>query len=156
MPEVDAELRDAGEAVARLAAREMWVVAAAESVTAGGIGTALAAAPEASEWFAGSMVAYRTETKRRVLGVTAERIISADCAVQLAEGVLRLTRADAAVAVTGVGGPDEEEGRPPGTVFIAAGNRDAIEVAEHRFAGDAAQVVRDATLAAVRMLAGVA
>lgn len=149
---MDAELKQAGEAVAGVVTGPGLIVAAAESVTAGGIGQALAAAPDASEWFAGSLVAYRTETKREVLGVTAEAIISAACAEQLVRGVLKLTGADVAVAVTGVGGPGDEEGRPAGTVFIAAGAADDIRVSEHRFDGEPEGIVRASTLHALRLL----
>lgn len=150
---MDAELHKAAEVVASVARGAGWVVAAAESVTAGGIATALAAAPDASEWFAGSLVAYRTATKREVLGVSAERIISAECAQQLVAGVLDLTGADAAVAVTGVGGPDDEEGREAGTVYIAAGTRDDQRVTEHRFGGGPEDVIQASTLHALRLLA---
>src|SRR5215218_5482372 len=105
-------ITEAAHAVAAAVKDAGLHVVAAESVTAGGIATALASAGEASEWFCGSIVAYETAVKRRVLGVTAVRIISAECATQLAEGALRVSGADLAVAVTGVGGPDPEEGRP--------------------------------------------
>jgi nicotinamide-nucleotide amidase len=127
-------------------------VAAAESVTAGKIATALAAAPEASEWFRGSVVAYHTATKRDLLGVRSELIISVACAREMAEGALRVTGADLAVAVTGVGGPDPEEGRPAGTVIICAGTSDRLEVFEHAFDGEPEEVVRLSTLHALRHL----
>jgi PncC family amidohydrolase len=131
-------------------------VVTAESVTAGGIATALAAAGGASEWFCGGIVAYQTETKRRVLGVTADRVITEECARQMAEGALAATGADLAVAVTGVGGPDPEEGEPPGTVFICAGSAERWHVFEHRFEGDPPQVVELAVTHALRHLLGAA
>ena len=125
---------------------------AAESVTAGGVATALAAAGEASEWFSGSIVAYRTATKRELLGVESDAVISHRCAREMAEGALRLTGADLVVSVTGVGGPDSEEGEPPGTVIICAGQRDDLRVFDHSFTGPPEQVVRQATLQALRHL----
>ena len=94
-------------------------VAVAESLSSGGIANTLGAAPEASEWFTGGVVAYAESVKRGVLGVTAEVITSAQCARELATGVAKLLGAEAAVAVTGVGGPQSVDGLPPGTVFIA-------------------------------------
>jgi nicotinamide-nucleotide amidase len=138
--------------VARAAQERGLRIAAAESVTAGGIATALAAGENASEWFCGSVVAYETATKRAVLGVTAEYLISADCATEMAEGVLALTGADLAVAVTGVGGPDPEEGRPAGTVFICVGESGRTRVFEHAFEGSVEQVVSQSISRAVRHL----
>ena len=94
-------------------------VAVAESLSSGGIANSLGAAPEASAWFTGGVVVYAESVKRGVLGVTAEVITSAQCARELATGVAKLLGAEAAVAVTGVGGPQSVDGLPPGTVFIA-------------------------------------
>jgi len=127
-------------------------VAAAESVTAGQVATALAAAGDASEWFSGSVVAYRTATKRELLGVESERVITRSCAREMAEGALRLTGADLVVAITGVGGPDPEEGLPAGTVIICAGARDDLQIFDHSFEGTPEEVVRLATMHALRHL----
>jgi PncC family amidohydrolase len=127
-------------------------VAAAESVTAGQVATALAAAGEASEWFSGSVVAYRTATKRDLLGVESETIISHRCAREMAQGALRLTGADLVVSITGVGGPDPEEGKPAGTVVICAGSTDDLQTFDHAFAGSPEEVVRSATAQALRHL----
>jgi PncC family amidohydrolase len=56
--------------------------------------------------------------KRSVLGVTAEQVVSAECAVQMAEGVRRVLGSDVGLAVTGVAGPTEQDGQPVGTVFF--------------------------------------
>jgi PncC family amidohydrolase len=149
------ELQEAGRRVAELLAGTGRTVVAADSVTAGAIATALAAAPDASEWFRGSIVAYHTAMKRQLLGVVVPSVITAECAREMAEGALSVTGADLAVAVTGVGGPDPEEGMPAGTVYISAGPGDALRVFEHRFEGEPADVVRQAALQALRHLAEV-
>lgn len=143
---------DAAAAVARAIRDRGLTVVAAESVTAGAIATALAAADEASTWFRGSVVAYHIATKRGLLGVASEQLITAECAREMAAGVLRITGADIAVAVTGVGGPEPEEGRAPGTVYICSGRADDLRVTEHHFAGDPPEVVRQATAEALRQL----
>jgi PncC family amidohydrolase len=153
---MESALQSAAGAVAAAAHGRDRTVAAAESVTAGLIATSLAAAPDASAWFAGSVVAYRTATKRDVLGVTAQRIISAECAREMATGVLRLTGADLAVAVTGVGGPDPEEERPAGTVIICVGTRRKQHVFEHLFDGPPENVVELSALHALQHLTGAA
>ncbi len=146
------DLHDLAEHIASIAMDRGRTVAAAESVTAGGVAKALAAAGDASEWFSGSIVAYRTATKREVLGVASEAIISHACAREMAQGALRLTGADLVVSITGVGGPDPEEGKPPGTVIICAGTRDGLRVFDHAFDGSPEDVVRLATMQALRHL----
>jgi PncC family amidohydrolase len=150
------EAQRIAEDIAAAAQAGGHTVAAAESVTAGQVATALAAAAEASEWFSGSVVAYRTATKREVLGVESETIISHRCATEMARGALRLTSADLVVAITGVGGPDPEEGKRAGTVVICAGTRDDLQTFEHRFAGSPEEVVRSATVQALRHLSDAA
>ena len=66
----------------------------------------------------GGIVAYMTEVKRRVLGVTAEHVVSTECAQQLAASARQLFGADVGLGVTGVAGPEEQEGQPAGTVFF--------------------------------------
>ena len=64
------------------------------------------------------MVSYASEVKRDVLGVTAERVVSAECAEQMAIGVRQLLGVDWALSTTGVAGPDEQEGQAVGTVYV--------------------------------------
>ncbi len=74
--------------------------------------------------YRGGVVAYATEVKVAVLGVPESivasfGVVSAECAAAMARGVRALTGASYAVATTGVAGPSEQEGKPPGTVFVA-------------------------------------
>ena len=127
-------------------------VAAAESLTSGAIASALGRGDDASAWFAGGVVAYAERVKREVLGVTAASVLSPQCARELATGAARLLGADVAVAVTGVGGPDPEEGLPPGTVYAAVCIGDDVTDAAWRFDGDPAAVVEQTVLAALRLV----
>jgi nicotinamide-nucleotide amidase len=129
------------------------VIAVAESLTGGALSAALAKAGDAGEWFAGGVVAYRNATKYRVLGVPEGPVVTAEAARAMALGVLDLTGADLAVAVTGVGGPGPEEGRPEGTVFICAASRSEVRDAERAFEGEPAEVVEGAIEHALRLLA---
>ena len=140
------------EEIARRAKGAGLTVAAAESLTTGAISNALGAAPEASEWLRGGVVAYATEVKRALLGVTAEKVASAQCARELAEGVARVLDADATVAVTGVGGPDPDEGEPAGSVFAAASVRGELREAHWQFDGDPSEVVHQTAGAALTLL----
>ena len=127
-------------------------IAAAESLTTGAISNALGAAPEASEWLRGGIVAYAEGVKRDLVGVTAEKVASAQCARELASGVARLLGADAAVAVTGVGGPGPDEDEPPGSVYAATSVRGEIREAHWQFEGDPSEVVHRTAGAALALL----
>jgi nicotinamide-nucleotide amidase len=127
-------------------------VAVAESLTSGSLACHLGAAAAASEWFAGGVTAYARSVKFEVLGVAPGPVITASCARQMADGVTRLTHADFAVAVTGVGGPDPEEDHPAGTVFAAVQTAVGTKVAEYHFTGDPDAVVKSATREALLML----
>lgn len=129
-----------------------WSVATAESLTGGAIATTLAAAPDAGEWFLGSVVAYAERVKRELLGVTADDVVSDDAARQLAAGVAHLCGADAAVAVTGVGGPEPSDGAPAGTVFAAASTPAGLRSARFAFEGDPHEVVHATIGAALGLL----
>jgi nicotinamide-nucleotide amidase len=95
-----------------------WTLGLAESLTGGLVGSRVSDAPGSSEIFKGSVVSYATEVKRSVLGVTADHVVSGECAVQMAEGARRVFGADVGLAVTGVAGPTEQEGQPVGTVWF--------------------------------------
>jgi nicotinamide-nucleotide amidase len=146
------DLHELARDIAAAAVARGRTVAAAESLTAGSVATALAAAGDASEWFSGSIVAYRTATKRDVLGVQSGAVISHSCALEMAEGAQRLTGAELVVSITGVGGPDPEEGEPPGTVIICAGAVGRLQVFDHAFDGSPEEIVQQATAQALRHL----
>ena len=82
----------------------------AESLTGGGIGSALTAVPGASEVYRGGVISYVNDIKHRVLGVSAEDLetlgaVSEPVARQMAAGARRITGSDVAVSVTGLAGP---------------------------------------------------
>jgi len=147
-----ADLESLAEVVGDLAKEHGRTVATAESLTGGAIAEQLAKARESGTWFAGGVVAYTNETKYRALAVPRGPVVTADAAAAMAKGVLDLTGADAAVSVTGVGGPGEEEGKPSGTVFLATATADDVRVLEHHFPGEPDQVVEETIEAALREL----
>jgi nicotinamide-nucleotide amidase len=101
----------------RLASRR-WTLAVAESVTGGLVTARLTAVPGASRVLRGGVVAYATEVKRAVLGVRAERVVSGPAAVEMATGARQALGADVGIAITGVAGPESQEGQPVGTVWF--------------------------------------
>jgi nicotinamide-nucleotide amidase len=70
----------------------------------------------------------------------------------MAHGAARLLDADAVVSTTGAGGPDPEEGEPPGTVFVAVVVRGHETCVRLDLEGDPEQVLRDARSSALRIL----
>ena len=123
--------------------------ASAESITSGHIGACLAAAPDAGRWFRGTVVAYAQDVKFSVLGVQPGQVVTAGCASQMALGVGSLMGADVSVSTTGVGGPGEAEGQPPGTVFIGVATSSGCQVREYHFDGEPPEVVQRATIQAL-------
>ena len=127
-------------------------VACAESLTAGAIASTLARGRGASSWFGGGVVSYMSEVKFEVLGVTPGPVITESCAREMVDGVAELLGADLAVAVTGVGGPDDEEGEPPGTVYIGTRVGGRTEVVRRDFDGDPAEVLDETVATAIEVL----
>jgi len=146
------DAQELAEQVGRLAQSRGLLVAVAESLTSGMIANQLGAAPEASSWFVGGVVAYAADVKFKVLGVEPGPVVTARCAAQMATGVADLLSADVAVAVTGVGGPEPDEGHPAGTVYLAVRAGSHEEVGHQHFDGDPAQVIEQSTVAALQML----
>lgn len=128
-------------------------VAVAESLTGGMVSSALAEAPGASSWFRGAVVAYSREVKHEVLHVPPGPVVTARAAAALAKGVRRLLRADVALALTGAGGPDGQDGQPPGTVFLGLADCSGTVVEYRFFEGrNPADICVATTLEALRLL----
>jgi nicotinamide-nucleotide amidase len=98
-------------------------VATAESLTGGLIGAELTKAEGASDFFVGAAVVYSSQTKASVLGVPREVLnqhgpVSGQAAVHLATGTAELFGADLGISATGVAGPADHDGQPPGTIYV--------------------------------------
>ena len=143
---------DQAARIAELAQETGRSVATAESLTSGAVAGRLGAAPGAASWFRGGLVSYHDEVKHEVLKVDRGPVVRDKAARQMAEGVARLLSADAAVATSGAGGPDEQDGQPPGTVFIAAWADGDVRSQEFHFDGDPVEVIEQSVDAALQML----
>jgi nicotinamide-nucleotide amidase len=120
-------------------------LATAESLTGGMVGSRLCDVPGASDVYVGGIVAYTPQVKQSLLGVPEGPVVTEDAARAMAIGALRRLGSDVAVAATGVAGPDESEGRKPGTVCLAAAVGDpddggVVQTTEVRLPGRRAQV----------------
>ncbi|MGW4364390.1 CinA family protein [Nocardia takedensis] len=135
---------DIGATSERIAAHALdrgITLAVAESLTAGNLAAALGAAPDSGTWFAGGVVAYTEEVKRRVLGMPDVPVVSCAAAAAMARGVRELLRADVAVAVTGVGGPGAQDGEPAGSVWFAVTDGDETREWHREFDGDPVRIL---------------
>lgn len=138
-----------------LARRE--TVAVAESLTGGLLGAALTTTPGASATFRGGLVVYATDLKDTLAGVpgpllAAEGPVSAHVAAALAAGARDRLEATYGVGVTGVAGPDEQNGQPVGTVHLGVAGPAAGEVRSVRIDGDRETIRRGAVEAALSLL----
>ncbi|MFB4282134.1 MULTISPECIES: CinA family protein [unclassified Nonomuraea] len=116
-------MADVAEALAMLVAQDA-TVAVAESLTGGLIGAAITSVSGSSKAFRGGVISYATDLKRELLGVPEgllrrEGAVHPEVAAGMAAGVARLCGATYGVAVTGVAGPEPQDGKPVGTVHIA-------------------------------------
>jgi nicotinamide-nucleotide amidase len=120
-------------------------LATAESLTGGRLAAAVTAVPGASTSYLGGFVTYATELKQTLLGVPAELVeqygvVSGECARAMAEGCRAVTGATYAVATTGVAGPDLQEGKPVGTVYVGVAGPDGVTAVSMELVGDRHQI----------------
>lgn len=131
------------------------MIATAESCTAGRVAEVLACVESASEFLRGGVVAYQEEVKRTILGVTAESVLSARAAEEMAIAVAELLDADVAVSTTGVAGDESEDGTPPGAVYVGLIVDGAVASNVHQFDGSPQEVCDQARRRALLDLAAV-
>jgi nicotinamide-nucleotide amidase len=158
----DAELTRLAVRVGQRFLKTCRAVATAESCTGGWIAKALTDIAGSSQWFSEGFVTYSDESKVRRLGVPRAVLqqhgaVSAATARAMASGALRRSKAQTAVAVTGIAGPGGAvPGKPVGTVWLAwaTRKRGAIRVATalRRFRGDRENVRRKTVRAALQGL----
>ncbi|MEO3872329.1 nicotinamide-nucleotide amidohydrolase family protein [Nonomuraea sp. B12E4] len=116
-------MADMAEVLAMLVDRSA-TVAVAESLTGGMIGAAITAVSGSSKAFRGGVISYATDLKRELLGVPGELLrregaVHPEVAAAMAAGVARLCGATYGLAVTGVAGPEPQDGKPVGLVYTA-------------------------------------
>lgn len=134
------------ESVGRLLRARGLSVAVAESCTGGLIGHRLTSVPGSSDYFDRSLVVYSNRSKMEMLGVSAEVLekhgaVSAETAVQMAEGVARISGASLCLAATGIAGPTGgTAAKPVGTVFIALAAPGGVKVERFQFWGRRDQI----------------
>jgi len=108
----------------------------AESVTGGLIASRLVNVIGASKWFRGGVVSYASEVKFDVLGVPVGPVVSPEAAEAMAVGAAKLLGSDVGLSVTGVAGPEEQDGHLAGTVFVGIAIGDKVSHVALRLPGD--------------------
>jgi len=125
----------------------------AESLTGGLIASRLVDVPGASRWFRGGVVAYDSAVKHRVLGVPEGPVVTEAAAGAMAEGACAVLGADVGLGITGVAGPDDQEGVTPGTVFVGLALPSHQPVTRQlRLPGDRVRVRQYAAISALDLL----
>lgn len=109
-------------------------LATAESITAGGLASAITEIPGASDIFLGGILAYSDTSKKKLLGISARTLatstaVSEVVAKEMAESARTHFSCDYAISTTGVAGPGKAYGQRAGTVWIAiASKRETVTI----------------------------
>lgn len=145
---------DPGKRVIDILTESKQTIVTAESCTGGMVASALTDIPGASAAVYGGYVTYANAAKSRMIHVQARLIrdygaVSNQVARAMADGARNTARADYAVAVTGIAGPDGgSEKKPVGLVYVAVSSELATVVIEHRFGALGRDEVRKASVTA--------
>ncbi|MEB3366986.1 CinA family protein [Saccharopolyspora mangrovi] len=139
--------------------RRSETVATAESLTAGLVSAALTEVPGSSAVVRGGLVVYATDLKERLAGVDPQLLaehgaVHPDVAAQLAVGASRRCGADWGVGLTGVAGPDPQDGVAPGTVHLGFSGPQDSQVRSVVLDGDRHAVRAAAVRVALEHFAG--
>ena len=133
-------------------------VTCAESCTGGLLSARLINVPGASDTYKSGVITYSNKAKRRLLGVKKSTLqkhgaVSEQTAEEMAKGAAFLHKADVAVAVTGLAGPDGgTEEKPVGLVYIACSVKGNVTVKRYRFSGSRSKVRDSAVSAALTLM----
>ncbi|MGC2176078.1 MAG: competence/damage-inducible protein A [Acidimicrobiales bacterium] len=140
------------EVVAALLLERGVTLAVAESLTGGLIASRLVNVAGASSWFRGGLVSYASQIKFDLLDVPEGPVVSAEAAEAMASGVRKLLESDVGLSVTGVAGPDEQDGQAPGTVFVGLDVGGGATSVALRLPGDRPRVRSYAAISALDAL----
>lgn len=148
-----ADDRSMEEAVADALVSAGLTLGIAESLTGGLVSSRLVEVEGASAWLKGSIVSYASDVKHSLLGVPEGPVVSEVAVRAMASNVRSVLGSDIGLALTGVAGPTEQDGMPPGTVFVGlALPGEEAQGVELRLPGDRQRVRQYATISALDLL----
>ena len=145
-------------AVGRLLAKKKQTLSLAESCTGGLVAHKITEVPGSSEYFLEGAVTYSNISKIRMLGLHKETLkkfgaVSAECAEEMARGILRKSGSDWAVSVTGIAGPGGGTPlKPVGLVYFCVAGRGACTHLSKKFYGTRSDIKERAALTALDLL----
>jgi nicotinamide-nucleotide amidase len=145
-------MQDDASEVGEMLQRRGLSLAVAESLTGGMLASRFARGSAASQWFQGGVIAYSSSVKYDLLRVPHGPVVSQRAAAAMADGVAHLLKATVAIAVTGVGGPDPQDGQPPGTVWVATWPTELGSPTQLHLDGAPDAICEQVCVDAVRML----
>lgn len=159
MPVTDTQLAEAGAGLADSLERQGLMITTAESCTGGWVAKILTDRAGSSAYVHSGLVTYSNEAKHDLLGVSGQSLsghgaVSEPVVCEMVAGVLAVTGADVAVAISGIAGPGGgSEGKPVGTVWFAWGRSpEDTEAVVRVFEGDRDDVRRQAVLFALEAM----
>ncbi|SDH00098.1 competence/damage-inducible protein cinA [Alteribacillus persepolensis] len=122
-------------------------LAAAESLTGGWFGKHIVDVPGASAVFEGSLTAYSSSAKIKLLNISSQLIdqygtVSKECAEAMAEKARQQYQTDVGISFTGAAGPEALEGKEPGTVWIGIADQHGVTAHELHLAGSRESIRR--------------
>jgi nicotinamide-nucleotide amidase len=120
--------------------RRGWSLALAESVTGGLVSARLTGVAGASDVLRGGIVSYASEVKFDLLDVPVGPVVNEATARAMADGARRRLGADVGLALTGVAGPAEQDGRPAGTLCMGFAIGDTVDAITRQLPGHRQQM----------------
>ncbi|MGC4746338.1 CinA family protein [Micromonospora sp. DT201] len=154
----DGAAGSAAAGVVHRLARRHETLATVESLTGGLLATSIVDIAGVSGIYRGGLVVYATELKGTLAGVPADLLsergpVDPDVAAALAEGGRQRCGADWGVATTGVAGPEPQDSKPVGLVYVAVAGPNGGEVRQLALSGGREHVRAAAVVESLRLLA---
>lgn len=148
---------ESAKKVVKLLKEQKLHISTAESLTGGMLASAIVDVEGASNVFKEGYITYSDDVKHKVLGVSENDLkkytaVSSIVAKQMAEGTVKITGSDIAVATTGYAGPDAaDDGTKAGTVYIGIFYKGETDVRKFCFNGDRNSVRKQTVIKALNI-----
>ena len=142
MPDIKSNIDELKQKLFKLLHDKNLTLSTAESCTGGMIGATLTSIPGISEHYGYGFVTYSNDAKQKLIGVKEETLkkhgaVSAETALEMAEGALKVSGADIAVSVTGIAGPGGGTvQKPVGLVYVGLATREKRLFKKLNLSGD--------------------
>jgi len=154
---MDTKILIIAEKIKGMLTKRGLTLSVAESCTGGLISHWITSVPGASAYFRTGIVPYSREAKEDILAVSGKTInrfgmVSRETAVEMAENVRMLTKADYSVSSTGNLGPDVLEGKERGLIYLAASRKGKTITKQLILEGSRAENKEASSMAALKLL----